>query len=189
MALVITATAAGIISAFLRGILARVEKEQLHQFAALRLLNQAALFRTAPTKDTRLVYSNDKSLQLIFPEPNLPEAKVENFQPDPSTLLPPITIAFTPYQRYSLSQDRYTLTFLQPSLPSPVARGQTVAKPLLPTTPAAAAAGTAISATSAVPVAPLSTATTGLSPTAAATAPEVSTTPTNNQLSPPVGRP
>jgi prepilin-type N-terminal cleavage/methylation domain-containing protein len=122
VALVIAATAAAVISAFLRGILARVQKEQEHQVAVLRLLNQTALLRVSALTDARWVYEKEL-LRLLPARPELPEVVVRNYLPDDAGIpLPPIELAFTPYQRLTVESGRHTLQFLRPALPSPVRR-------------------------------------------------------------------
>jgi prepilin-type N-terminal cleavage/methylation domain-containing protein len=124
VALVVAATAAAVISAFLRGIVARVEKEQLHQLAVMQLMNKTALLQAAPLMDARWVYDKDV-LRLLSTYPELPEVEVRNYSPEDGSTgipLPPIDLAFTPYQRLSVQVDRYTLQFLRPALPSPARR-------------------------------------------------------------------
>ena len=122
VALVIAATAAAVISAFLRGIIARVQKEQEHQVAVLRLLNQPALLRVSALIDARWVYEKEV-LRLLPARPELPEVVVRNYLPDDGGIpLPPIELAFTPYQRLTIEAGRHTLQFLRPALPSPVRR-------------------------------------------------------------------
>lgn len=121
VALVVAATAAAVVSAFLRGIISRVEKEQEHQLAVLRLVNRAAVLRTSPLVETRWVYEQNDVLRLVPSRPELPEIEVRNYLPEGSGVPPPpIEIAFTTYQQMTVRENRYGLHFLRPALPSPV---------------------------------------------------------------------
>lgn len=154
VALVIAATAAAVISAFLRGIVARVIKEQEHQVAVLRLLNQTALLRVAPLNDARWVYEQDV-LRLLPAQPELPEVVVRNYLPEDYGIPPPpIELAFTPYQRLTVQAGRHTLQFLRPALPSPARRSDPASLVIDAGTASAmtAAANKAASAPAAAPV-------------------------------------
>lgn len=119
LALMVAAVAATVIIAMLRGLMDRANREQRHLHAAMQLVNEAARARSLPLNEATPKFEN-KRLHLIFRDPNLPAVEVRNINVlGGKSQLPPIEAAYTPFQSFHLSKDKYSIAFLAPALDSP----------------------------------------------------------------------
>lgn len=120
IALVVAATAAAVILSMVRGLRAGVEQEHAHEWDVLRLINDSLRLAVVGVDEKRVVLEPKATDQLLlrFDAPELPRVVVRNFSVTVPRV-PPITLAYTPLQQFSLEQGIYTLTVIGPSLSRP----------------------------------------------------------------------
>ena len=118
VALMIAATAAALILTQLRGMIARVDQERQHELDALRVLNQSAWFAIGSPGDEKLVPVDETSMRIQYRDPERPAVTVRNFSA-PSNDVPPIVLAYTPFQQYSISAGNYSLSLIAPGIERP----------------------------------------------------------------------
>ena len=120
VALLIAAIGAAVVLSHVRTLMLRSEREQAHQVATLQLLNDSLRLAHGgpPVSAPRL--ERDDLLIEGAPEDDAPTVRVRNFSVSGATL-PPISIAYTPFQLFGVSRDRYTLEAIAPALKSPEA--------------------------------------------------------------------
>jgi prepilin-type N-terminal cleavage/methylation domain-containing protein len=116
VALVILASAAAVILTHTRTLLDHSRRLRAQDEDAQATLNRVGLLRMAEAGRLRVEAEID---HLRLEEGPLRLAEIRNFAVDGQTDLPPIDQAYTPYQIYSLSQGRYAIRLVLPSLPSP----------------------------------------------------------------------
>lgn len=134
IALVLAATAASVILAQVWGLYKRAEQERSSEFAATRLLNDLA--RISPDSWPKTTGKGKDPVEsgwrasgefelrdaVIWPR-ILPaglgaQATITNFSLTlPSQRLPAVDVAFTPFQRFDLDNDRYAVSILMPAMP------------------------------------------------------------------------
>ena len=121
VALIIAAIAAAVILSQVRTLMLKAEKEQAHQIAATQLLNDA--LRISPgviSADVRV--RQDKDALIIEPAGSAGRetqvVRVSNFSLN-NEKLPPIDLAYTPFQRFEIKRDRYSLSAIAPALKPP----------------------------------------------------------------------
>lgn len=143
IALVVAATAAAIILSQLRGLVARVEQERVHELAVFRLLNESARLSLGSPGGEVLAPVDAETLQINYRDPAWPVVTVRNFSAT-GEAVPPLVLAYTPFQLYSLSAGSYVLSVVAPGIRRSDA--------IMPTTnPVAAAATPAAPAATAAP--------------------------------------
>jgi prepilin-type N-terminal cleavage/methylation domain-containing protein len=118
IALVVAATAAAIILGQLRGLVARVEQERAHELAVLRLLNDGARLSLGSPGGEVLVPVGADSMQIRYRDPAWPLVTVRNFSVS-GQKVPPLLLAYTPFQLYSLNQGPYALSVVAPGVRRP----------------------------------------------------------------------
>ena len=122
VALVIAATAAGIILTHVRTLMVRAEKEHDHQSAVLQVINDSLrLSRTTVTPASLHLRPEKDCLMLEgyeLSQHDLTAVQACNIAIK-GEVLPPITFAYTPFQSFGVSRGQYSLYFVSPSLPSP----------------------------------------------------------------------
>lgn len=116
VALVILASAAAVILTHTRTLLDHSRRLRAQDEDAQATLNRVGLLRLAEPGRLRVEAEGD---HLRLEEGPLRLAEIRNFAVDGQTDLPPIDQAYTPYQIYSLSQGRYAIRLILPSLPPP----------------------------------------------------------------------
>ena len=121
VALVIAAIAAAIILTHVRTLMLRAEKEQAHQLTVMQLLNDSAYFRPGEIPLDTAVTQDKEALIVRLPPGAGREAltvRVSNFTMN-GEVNPPIDLAYTPFQRFEIRRDRYTLSVIGLSLKPP----------------------------------------------------------------------
>lgn len=137
IALVVAATAAAVILAQLRGLVARVEQERAHELAVLRLLNESARLSLGSPGGERLEPVDADTLRIHYRDPAWPVVTVRNFSAT-GQKLPPLPLAYTPFQLYTVSEAPYVLSVVAPGIRRPDA--------IVPKEPAAAPAAAGVPA-------------------------------------------
>ena len=132
IALVVAATAAAVILAQLRTLVARAEQERAHELAVLRLLNESARLSLGSPGGERLEPVDNDSLKIHYRDPAWPVVTVRNFSAT-GQQAPPLLLAYTPFQLYTVSEPPYALSLVAPAIRRPDA--------ILPKQPAPAPAG------------------------------------------------
>lgn len=115
IALVVAATAAAIILSQLRGMVARVEQERAHELAVLRLLNESARLSLGSPGGEALVPVDANTLRIQYRDPAWPVVTVRNFSAT-GEAVPPLTLAYTPFQLYSIGDEPYVLSMVAPCI-------------------------------------------------------------------------
>lgn len=129
VALTLAATAAAIMLASVRGLFLRAEQARTHEVAVVTLLNDLTRIAHAHWRNGQLETHPDN---MVLATPELPTIQVDNATIRAGQPAPPLAVAFTPFQRYSLHSQRHALSFLAPSLPSPVNTQGLSATPTVP---------------------------------------------------------
>jgi type II secretory pathway pseudopilin PulG len=125
VALVVAATAAAIILSFTRAQFQRVVKEREHTRAATQVLNNSVRLSLLDWRAWPL--APDKGYLTMEERTGAPEAvnpgslEVRNFLLRSSDLIPPVEIAYTPLQQFTVGETsrRYSLSFVAAALPPP----------------------------------------------------------------------
>ena len=147
IALVIAAAAAAIILSQVRTLMLRAEKEQAHQLALLQLLNDSLRLSYRGLQATAPLIEQDRLVMQapVAGQDDPLQVEVRNFSVQ-GEVLPPVPLAYTPFQLFGVSRDRYTLHALAPGLKPSVdalsAAGLTPPKPAAAESAAPPAAGT-----------------------------------------------
>lgn len=118
IALVVAATAAAVILAQLRSLVARVEQERAHELAVLRLLNESARLALGSPGGERLEPVDASSLEIHYRDPGWPIVTVRNFSAT-GQKVPPLVLAYTPFQLYTVSEGAYALSIVAPGIRRP----------------------------------------------------------------------
>jgi prepilin-type N-terminal cleavage/methylation domain-containing protein len=118
IALVIAASAAAVILAQLRGLVARVDQERSHELAVLRLLNASARLALGSPGGERVEPADKDSLRIHYLDPTWPEVTVRNFS-STGQAVPPVVFAYTPFQIFTVSEGPYALSLVAPGIPRP----------------------------------------------------------------------
>lgn len=118
IALVVAATAAAIILSQLRGLIARVEQERVHELAVFRLLNDSARFSLGFPGVEVVAPLDSDTLQVRYHDPAWPVVTVRNFSAT-GEAVPPLLLAYTPFQLYSLNAGSYGLSVVAPGIRRP----------------------------------------------------------------------
>jgi prepilin-type N-terminal cleavage/methylation domain-containing protein len=146
IALVVAATAAAVILAQLRGLVARAEQARAHELAVLRLLNESARLSLGSPGGERLEPVDNDSLKIHYRDPAWPVVTVRNFSATGEPV-PPLLLAYTPFQLYTVSEAPYVLSLVAPGIrrpdailpkaepPAPAAAGAPAPKPRPALTP------------------------------------------------------
>jgi prepilin-type N-terminal cleavage/methylation domain-containing protein len=134
IALVIAAVAASVILSHVRTLMLRSEKEQAHQFAVLQLLNDSLRLThgAMPAEPVPRIEKEELWIDLTDKDwAGMPAVRVSNFSAR-GEALPPVSFAYTPFQLYSTTRDRYALFAIAPSLkpPAGVTSGSYLPMPL-----------------------------------------------------------
>jgi len=118
VALLIAAIGAAVVLSHVRTLMARSEREQAHQVAVLQLLNDSLrlAYGGPPRSSPRL--ESDVLVIDASSQDDVPTVRVRNFSVRGQTL-PPIAIAYTPFQLFGVSRDRYSLEAIAPALKAP----------------------------------------------------------------------
>ena len=117
IALVIAAAAAAIILSQVRTLMLRAEKEQAHQLALLQLLNDSLRLSYRGLQATAPLIEQDRLVMQapVAGQDDPLQVEVRNFSVQ-GEVLPPVPLAYTPFQLFGVSRDRYTLHALAPGL-------------------------------------------------------------------------
>lgn len=121
VALAIAAIAAAVILGHVRTLMLRAEREQAHQLAVLRLLNDSLRLVHGGAQDAEEPRLEGDRL-VIHPRAAardaLPPVEVRNFSPlgEP---LPAVGLAYTPFQLFAVARDRYALHRIGPAIAPP----------------------------------------------------------------------
>ena len=118
IALVVAATAAAVILGQLRGLVARVEQERRHELAVLRLLNDSARLSLGSPGGETLAPVDASSLTIHYRDPAWPVVTVRNFSAT-TQKVPPLVLAYTPFQLYTASEGIYALSVVAPAIRRP----------------------------------------------------------------------
>jgi prepilin-type N-terminal cleavage/methylation domain-containing protein len=131
VALLIAAIGAAVVLSHVRTLMLRSEREQAHQLAMLQLLNDSLRLSHGGPPASAPHLERDALVIEGTPAEAWPTVRVWNYSLRGDTL-PPISIAYTPFQLFGVSRDRYTLHAIAPGLkppkssdsPTPPAGGQ-----------------------------------------------------------------
>lgn len=115
IALVVAATAAAAILSQLRGLVARVEQERAHELAVLQLLNESARLSFGSPGGERIETVDEERLRIIYADPARPVVTVRNFSAR-NQRIPPVALAYTPFQVYTLSERNHEFSLLAPGI-------------------------------------------------------------------------
>lgn len=137
IALVVAATAAAVILGQLRVLVARAEQERTHELAVLRLLNETTRLSLGSPGDERLEPVDADRLQIHYRDPLWPVVTVRNFAAN-GEKVPPLLLAYTPFQLYTVSEGAYALSVVAPGIRRPDA--------IMPKKPAPAPGGAVVPA-------------------------------------------
>jgi prepilin-type N-terminal cleavage/methylation domain-containing protein len=121
VALTIAAAAAAVILSYVRTLMLRAEREQAHQLAAMRLLNDGMRLVYGGAQDTgepRLERDRLVFLPRDTAPGAMPPVEVRNFSPLGETL-PAVGLAYTPFQLYGVEREGYRLHRIGPGLAPP----------------------------------------------------------------------
>lgn len=123
VALVIAATAAAIILSHVRTLMLRAEKEHRHQAAVLQVINDALRLSQTAVSASALHTRQEQGCLVLegyeLAQRDLSAVQACNIAVNGDEPLPPIGFAYTPFQRFGVSKDQYSLYFVSPALPSP----------------------------------------------------------------------
>ena len=117
----ITVISATVILAYVRSLMQRAEREQAHQLAVLRLLNDAQrlVYGGGGASDMPRLEGDKLVVAPLNPVPGSPPpVEVHNFSLL-SEPLPAVGLAYTPFQVYSVAREGYSLHRIGPGLPPP----------------------------------------------------------------------
>ena len=178
IALVIAAVAASVILSHVRTLMLRSEREQSHQLAVLQLLNDSLRLTHGAMPAAPIPRIEKEELWIDLADKDwegMPPVGVSNFSAR-GEALPPLSFAYTPFQLYGTSRDRYTLFAIAPSLKPPVGvtSNSYLPTPLpapAPVEPTATAAVSAEPAPAPAPPAPTSAPTSAPAPASTNAAP------------------
>lgn len=115
IALVVAATAAAVILTQLRGLVAREEQVRRHEMSVLRLLNESVWLSLGSPGGERVVQEDPFTLRIFYPDPARPPVQVHNFSAD-GRKVPPLALAYTPFQRYSVATESYEFSVVAPAV-------------------------------------------------------------------------
>ncbi len=119
IALVVAATAAAVAGAMLHAMFARAEKQREHTESVTALLNGSVRTSLADWR-TGLVRVESGNLRISTPgRDSLGDLMVHNHAAGTAVTLPPVTVAYTPVQRFCAEQGIFMFCFLAPGLPPP----------------------------------------------------------------------
>jgi prepilin-type N-terminal cleavage/methylation domain-containing protein len=118
IALVVAATAAAVILGQLRVLVARVEQERRHELAVLHLLNDGARLSFGSPGGEVLTQLDANTMQIRYRDPAWPAVMVGNFSAT-GQKVPPLMLAYTPFQLYTVSEGSYTLSQVAPGIQRP----------------------------------------------------------------------
>lgn len=140
VALTVAGAAAAVILAQIHGLMRRADQERRHQDMVSGLLNDSARLAATVIAEARQELGDEK-ITLHPGGRDLPMVEVSNVSVAGEKVLPPIRIAYTPFQRYAVVREGRELSFLAPALPA-TATVHSHQPPPLPSTakPSAAAA-------------------------------------------------
>jgi len=136
VALVVAATAAAVILAQVRGLFLRAEREQAAERATIAVLNGIAQLAgtdgDAPGSwRAGGTVPHEDALRLTQPPEDLAaEVAIVNFTVTGSAReIPPVEVAYTPFQRIAVTSGGRELCYLAPALKSPAGMGVGETKP------------------------------------------------------------
>ncbi|HEY6898506.1 MAG TPA: prepilin-type N-terminal cleavage/methylation domain-containing protein [Rhodocyclaceae bacterium] len=138
VALTVAGAAAAVILAQIHGLMRRADQERRHQDMVSGLLNDSARLAAIVIAEAHQQLGDEK-ISLQPSGQGLPTVEVSNISVAGEKVLPPIRIAYTPFQRYSVVREGRALSFLAPALPAV----STVRSPISPSSPLPAAAAKA----------------------------------------------
>jgi len=125
-------------------LVARVEQERTHELAVLRLLNESVRLSLGSPGGERIEPVDKDRLQIHYRDPAWPVVTVRNFSAT-GQKVPPLPLAYTPFQLYTVSAEPYALSVVAPGIrrpdailpkePAPAATGAPAAKPRATLTP------------------------------------------------------
>ena len=118
IALVVAATAAAVILAQLRVLVARAEQERTHEMAVLRLLNESVRLSFGSPGGERIEPVDKDSLQIHYRDPAWPVVTVRNFSATGQEV-PPLVFAYTPFQLYTVSEGTHAFSLVAPGIRRP----------------------------------------------------------------------
>lgn len=118
VALVVATTAATVIFASVRALLQRAEQEQRQLSSAVSTLNASVLYATFAPYPNPLLTPNVEHVEVQPTDSQLPAMRVRNFSVLGDKVLPPVSVAYTPFQAYTTTTDeRFAITMIAGSLP------------------------------------------------------------------------
>lgn len=117
VALLIVAGASAAILGYLRSLLQYQERFGAQQTVTSRLLNQVAMLHLGSLTGARLEYVGADA-RLVPPDSSSPALTLSNFSIE-GKRVPPVEIAYTPWQVYTLTEAQRTLPLLMTGLPPP----------------------------------------------------------------------
>lgn len=121
VALVLATIAAAVVLEQVHSLMQRAEREQSHQLAAMQLLNDSLRMSNGGISDFPIPRLEKDHLVIEPYDSNdlgLPVIEVRNYSVR-NEALPPIEFAYTPFQSFEVSRDRYTLHALRPGIKAP----------------------------------------------------------------------
>ena len=132
IALVIAAVAAAVILSHTRTLMLRAERAHSHQFDVLQVLNDSLRLAHSGVPATSLQPRQEIDYLVLegneFTQRNLPPVRVSNFSINGEPV-PPIAFAYTHFQTFAVSRDRYSVAMIYPSLSPPVDLSAAVSLP------------------------------------------------------------
>ena len=121
VAMTILVISATVILGYVRTLMQRAEREQAHQLAVLRVLNDSLRLVHGGARDAGAPRLEGDKLVIAPLNPArdaLPPVEVRNFSAL-GEVLPAVGLAYTPYQVFGVAREGYSLHLLGPSLPPP----------------------------------------------------------------------
>ena len=119
LALVVAAFSATVILANTRALMQRAEQEQRLVRGGGQLLNDVVLAKLGQPPRPIQELERDRTVLSANDGGKTPPVGVYNFSLSGERPLPPVQLAFTPFQRFALERDGLAISYLAKGLPPP----------------------------------------------------------------------
>jgi prepilin-type N-terminal cleavage/methylation domain-containing protein len=127
VAVVIVATAGSALLGHMRSLIDYEQRVRQRQELVSALLNQVAKLQTASLAGATLRVEGQSGF-LVPADREQPQVRVDNFDPTPGKKVPPLELAYTPYQIYTFTENRKPLGLVLPGMRPPPALGNAAEK-------------------------------------------------------------